>query len=291
MICIKCYLTDYKTVKINRRTIINGKEVLIPDVECEKCPKCGDILFTHDQSIELEKKRLIIENKEKTILTITQLVILRKSLNMSQEEISEYLQIGKNTYGRWERGEADITPSMNLLVHSLIDKFPFTRINLFEDEMIEEVRKTAIKYSHEHTSLGQFVRSIIDETKILPEVIALKLDLSKEELTTIENNEIKPDCIPLNVAVSIITFFNLSIDKFKLLLENSLKIIEMKVQVSSIYARQATYGSESTSSQTRTLNKVFEALSKEKKMEKSDVIDEYVNKVAKKIQEERGPTR
>lgn len=285
MICIKCYLAEYKTTKINKTLSISGREVLVPDLECEKCPQCGNIIFTHDQSIQFEKKRLIIENKEKPILTILQLVILRKSLNMSQEEISEYLQIGKNTYGRWERGEVEITPSMNLLVHNLIEKFPFIRVNIFENEMVQEIKKATIKYSHDDTSLGQFIRNVIDETMILREVIGEKLKLSKEDLIKIENNEINPERISVNIAANIVIFFSLSIDKFKIFLENTLNIIEMKHQVSNIYARQSSYNSEASASQTKTLNKVFEALSKDKSTEKSAVDNEYIKKIIKTIQE------
>ena len=32
-----------------------------------------------------------------------------------------------SSYGRWERGEVEITPSMNLLVHSLMEKMPGVR--------------------------------------------------------------------------------------------------------------------------------------------------------------------
>jgi transcriptional regulator with XRE-family HTH domain len=53
---------------------------------------------------------------------------------MKQDEICDLLHIGRNTYGRWERGEVEITPSMNLLVHNLIERVPDARAKVLEDK-------------------------------------------------------------------------------------------------------------------------------------------------------------
>ena len=63
------------------------------------------------------------------------------NLNMKLDEICEILHIGRNTYGRWERGEVAISPSINLLIHQFIERFPKARVNLIEAEMQAELEK------------------------------------------------------------------------------------------------------------------------------------------------------
>lgn len=53
MICSSCFKAEYKT--ITRITYLApGKYA---EVEAEFCPKCGDLVYTHDQSVELDKAR------------------------------------------------------------------------------------------------------------------------------------------------------------------------------------------------------------------------------------------
>ncbi|MDA8431200.1 MAG: helix-turn-helix transcriptional regulator [Geobacteraceae bacterium] len=59
---------------------------------------------------------------------------MRRVLDMKLEEICDLLHIGRNTYGRWERGEVEITPSMNLLVHSLMEKMPGVREKVIKND-------------------------------------------------------------------------------------------------------------------------------------------------------------
>lgn len=70
----------------------------------------------------------------KPLLTPAQLKTPRRVLNMKLDEICDLLHIGRNTFGRWERGEVEITPSMNLLVHNLIEKFPDAREKVLEHD-------------------------------------------------------------------------------------------------------------------------------------------------------------
>ncbi|HEY6874386.1 MAG TPA: type II TA system antitoxin MqsA family protein [Geobacteraceae bacterium] len=127
MICTNCFEEEYKTAKTELAVTINGERYVLRDLDCEACPGCGDITFTHAQSLEIDKKRIALEFGVKPLLTPAQLRTLRRVLNMKLDEICDLLHIGRNTYGRWERGEVEITPSMNLLVHSLMEKMPDVR--------------------------------------------------------------------------------------------------------------------------------------------------------------------
>ena len=141
MLCANCFNDEYQTTTIAKEVVINGRPQAINDVKCEKCPSCGDIVFTHEQSLALDKKRINLEFSSKPLLTPQQLRLLRKILDMNLDEICEILHIGRNSYGRWERGEVAISPSMNLLIHQFIERFPKARVNLIEAEMQAELEK------------------------------------------------------------------------------------------------------------------------------------------------------
>ena len=52
MLCFICLKADYEKIIITKYKM--GKAL---QVECLMCPNCGDIVFTHEQSLELDKKR------------------------------------------------------------------------------------------------------------------------------------------------------------------------------------------------------------------------------------------
>lgn len=62
MHCTNCDNGEYKTTIISKEFKIKNKNYTIKNIECEKCNVCGDIIFTHKQSLKLEKKRIDIEN-------------------------------------------------------------------------------------------------------------------------------------------------------------------------------------------------------------------------------------
>jgi putative zinc finger/helix-turn-helix YgiT family protein len=127
MICTNCFEAEYTSATTEFSVMVNGESHVLRDLACEICPACGEITFTHAQSLEIDKKRIALEFGLKSLLVPDQLKILRRVLDMKLEEICDLLHVGRNTYGRWERGEVEITPSMNLLVHSLMEKLPGVR--------------------------------------------------------------------------------------------------------------------------------------------------------------------
>jgi len=124
MICTNCFGAECRAAKTELTVSVNGESHILRDLGCEACPACGEVAFTHAQSLEVDKKRIALEFGLKPLLTPVQLKMLRRVLNMRLDELCDLLQIGRNTYGRWERGEVAITPSMNLLVHCLVEKIP-----------------------------------------------------------------------------------------------------------------------------------------------------------------------
>jgi len=134
MICTNCFETECTTATTELSVTVNGESRILRDLACEICPACGKFIFTHAQSLEIDKKRIALEFGLKPLLTSDQLKTLRRVLDMKLEEICDLLRIGRNTYGRWERGEVEITSSMNLLVHSLIEKMPDVREKVLGNE-------------------------------------------------------------------------------------------------------------------------------------------------------------
>ncbi len=281
MICTNCFKGEYVTIRIPKKVIINDRPVIIEDIECEKCASCGDIVFTHQQGLELDKKRINIEFSSKPILTPYQLALLRKILNMSLDEISDLLHIGKNTYGRWERGEVAITPSMNLLVHNFLDRFSQARVNLMEKEMKVAIEEAKKRYLDDFLSLGEFIRKVLSATKILPEVICRKIGIEMELFNQIQNNEVLPEKVPIEIWADVLMFFHLSIKNLWQLLENALAVYNLRDKVSFIHTRKANYGQKGVASQSRSINKILEQyLDQERSSLSKDTISEaYIKKI------------
>ena len=59
MICTNCFEAEFKTAKTE--LTVNGESHVLRDLDCETCPACGEITFTHAQSLEIDKKRIFRE--------------------------------------------------------------------------------------------------------------------------------------------------------------------------------------------------------------------------------------
>ncbi|MDO9567609.1 MAG: type II toxin-antitoxin system MqsA family antitoxin [Candidatus Desulfaltia sp.] len=286
MLCTNCFQDECRTTTISKDVVINGRTQTIGDVECEKCPSCGDIVFTHLQSLALDKKRVNLEFSSKPLLTPAQLKLLRKILNMNLEEICQILHIGKNSYGRWERGELETSPSMNLLVHQLIERFPEARVNLIESEMQAEIEKAKDRYLTDSVSLGEFVRNVLRATKIIIDVACDKLGIAAGALERIENNDLPPERIPASVSANILKYFQLTVDNLRQLFDNTLKIQVMRQRISFMHTRTTVYGKASESTTARSLNKVLERyVSEEESIEQPSVDPEYLRKIGTFLQD------
>jgi transcriptional regulator with XRE-family HTH domain len=286
MLCTNCFNDEYRTITIEKEVVINGRPQTIGEVKCEECPSCKDIIFTHQQSLALDKKRINLEFSSKPVLTHQQLRLLRKILNMNLDEICEILQIGRNSYGRWERGEVAISPSMNLLVHQFIERFPEARVNLIEAEMQAEIEKAKVRYLNDSISLGEFIRNVIRTTNIVTDIVCGRLGVTAEEMERIEDNDLTPESIPAEISANIIKFFHLTMDALRQLFENTLKIQRLKKQVSFMHVRTTHYG-KATESHTRSMNKILEKYIAENASEyQLSVNPQYLKKVRACLQKE-----
>ena len=287
MLCTNCFNSEYQTTTISKEAVINGRPQVIQNLECEKCPGCGDIIFIHPQSLALDKKRINLEFSSKPILTPQQLKLLRKILDMRLEEICDLLHIGQNSYGRWERGEVAITPSMNLLVHQFIERFPEARVNLIETEMRAEIEKAKVRYLSASVSLGEFVRNVLQTARIVTDVACSSLGIELRDLERIENNDLPPESIPVGVSANLLKFFQLTMDNLRQLFDNTLKIQNLKSRVSFMHARTPHSGKKAESVYARSMNKILEKYVIEETPESPLFVDpEYLKKVNACLQQE-----
>lgn len=281
MICSQCYNDKYKTAKTELTIIVDGEQQILRDIECKICPSCGDITFTHVQSLEIDKRRISLEFGLKPLLTADQLKTLRKILNIKLEDICDLLRIGRNSYGRWERGEVVITPSMNLLVHALIDKIPDARVNLLTSERVVAIEKANSRILAENISFGEYIREVISTTKLLPDIICTNLGIEMAELLRVQNNELAPEKIDPDLMGKMAYYFRLSFDVLTQLLNNALNIISMKNSVTAVHARSTCYDGKEIAIQTSSVNKIMEKLAQKKSVSTQPQVDkEYLKKVA-----------
>lgn len=57
-LCSNSFNDEYQTITTSKNVTVNGVLKTIHDIECEQCPTCKDIIFTHQQSLDLDKKRI-----------------------------------------------------------------------------------------------------------------------------------------------------------------------------------------------------------------------------------------
>ena len=281
MICTNCFEDDYRTEKTQVPVSIEGECRVLRDIECEVCPSCGDTMFTHDQSLEIDKKRVALEFGLKPSLTPAQLKALRSLLAMNLDGICEVLHIGKNTYGRWERGDSDITASMNLLVHNLIEKVPGAAVNLFPAERGKTLDSLNPRLLKPETSFGEYIRTAVEGAKLIPVIVCEAVGVTLQELAKLQNNEVEPEKIPVEVAAKMVRFFRLNVDALRNLLNNTTGIFDMKTGVTAVHARSTSYDGKGASIQDSSINKILEKLAQQKGglQVKRSVSEEYLAKV------------
>jgi transcriptional regulator with XRE-family HTH domain len=200
---------------------------------------------------------------------------------MKLDEICDLLHIGRNSYGRWERGEVEITPSMNLLVHNLIEKFPHARVNILENDRIAAIERANVILLARYISFGEYIREMIATTKLMPEVVCTSVGIEVAELIRIQNNDVAPENIPPERTASLAYFFRINFDPLKKLLNVAANVFAMKSSVTAVHARSTSYDAKGTAVQASSVNKIMEKLAEKKRAEpgRKHVSEEYLAKV------------
>lgn len=283
MLCTNCFDAEFVTVKKPYKIKINGVEREISDIEREECPECGETIFTQSQAIALDRKRVELEFGSKSLLTPYQLKLLRSILNLTLEQISEMLHIGKNSYGRWERGESEITPSMSLLIHNLIDRMPSAKVNLIETEMTKRIldAKQRIFVRDKDISFGKYVKDCLEFTGILPLIVCERIDIREECLRNIENNKIDITTIGPELVYRIASFFKATYEELEKMLYKSAELFRLGGEVSYIHARVDNNTACLSIAEENSLADILEAINAAHPVESSDIVidKDFLNKV------------
>ena len=235
MICMNCLEADYQTVKTDLSLTVNGQGRVLRDLDCETCPACGDVAFTPGQNLEIDRKCIALEFGAKPLLTPAELKALRAVLGMNLNEICDLLHIGHNTYGRWERGEVEIAPAMNLLVHTLIEKIPFASVNVFEKERVAAIEKANISLVKNDPSFGEYLQKMIALTRLMPDIVSVSLGITPAELARIENNELAAEKIPHEITAKIAHYFKLPFETLMSQLSEASKIAAARDSGTAVY--------------------------------------------------------
>ena len=208
MICTNCFEADYQTVKTDLSLKINEQDHILRDLNCETCPACGEVAFTPEQNLEIDKKCIALEFCSRPLLSPIELKTLRSVLNMNLNEICDLLHINY-AYGRWERGEAAIPLSINLLIHILIERIPDAPVNIFEKKRVEAIEKANASLLKSDLSFGEYLQQAIALTGLMPSIVAASLGIVPAELAKIANNVVPPERIPPEVTAKIARYFSL----------------------------------------------------------------------------------
>lgn len=90
-------------------------ETIMVEVDALKDPKDGEIYLNGETLERLDK----IKARRMGVLLPAEIKELRRQFNMTQEEMSTVLGIGKKTYTRWETGRERPSQSLNKMLVAL----------------------------------------------------------------------------------------------------------------------------------------------------------------------------
>jgi len=235
MMCTNCFAADYQRASTDLHLKIGGKDHVLRGIDCETCPACGEVTFTQAQSLEIDKRRIALEFGAKPLLAPVELKTLRRMLNMNLNEICDLLHIGRNSYGRWERGEVEITPSMNLLVHNLIERILDAPVNIFERERLAAIEQANTTLIKKGLSFGEYLREVTVLTKLIPDIVSNSIGILPSEFTRIEHNELAPEHIPHEVTAKLAHYFGLTFDVLLPLLNGMQEVARMKASSGAVH--------------------------------------------------------
>lgn len=90
-----------------------------------------------------------------------------------------------------------------------------------------------------------------------------------------------PERTPAEVTAGLASFFRLSFDTLKRLLNEAAKVIAMKSSVTSVHARSTCYDAKGAAVQASSVNKIMEQLARKKgaAQGQKQVSEEYLAKV------------
>jgi HTH-type transcriptional regulator / antitoxin MqsA len=113
----KCTLCAGEIVDVreNREFRVRGRDVAV-DVQFSRCSQCGEEMWTDDQVTAAQQAATASVRRARGLLQPSEIVRIRKSLALTQDEFEQLLGAGKKTVVRWERGTVPPSSAMNELI-------------------------------------------------------------------------------------------------------------------------------------------------------------------------------
>jgi len=133
MKCLMCN-SQQLTSKIDDEVIrYKGKQLFIP-LAYTVCDNCGYEFVPAEQIKQNDKAVIAAQRKADGLLTPEQILIVRKSLNLTQAQAAKVFGGGRNAFSKYERGEVTQSEAMDKLLR-LIHKHPHLREELTDDSL------------------------------------------------------------------------------------------------------------------------------------------------------------
>jgi HTH-type transcriptional regulator / antitoxin MqsA len=102
-------------VRESRKFRVRGRNVMA-DVQFSRCGRCGEEIWTDEQVTAAQLAVAETIRRARNLLHPSEIVRIRKSLNLTQDEFERLLGAGKKTVVRWERGIVPPSSAMNELI-------------------------------------------------------------------------------------------------------------------------------------------------------------------------------
>jgi|tagenome__1003787_1003787.scaffolds.fasta_scaffold20990049_3 HTH-type transcriptional regulator/antitoxin MqsA len=102
-------------VRENREFRVRGRDVAV-EVQFSRCSQCGEEMWTDDQVTSAQQAATASVRRARGLLQPSEIVRIRRSLALTQDEFEQLLGAGKKTVVRWERGIVPPSSAMNELI-------------------------------------------------------------------------------------------------------------------------------------------------------------------------------
>jgi HTH-type transcriptional regulator/antitoxin MqsA len=102
--CLLCGSPSTRETSRERRIVVNGNEIVVPDDRATRCDRCSETFYTGAQARVADRKLIDARRRAERLLTSAEIRHLRDTLNLSQSELEQAIGIGPKTVVRWENG-------------------------------------------------------------------------------------------------------------------------------------------------------------------------------------------
>src|SRR5215213_4742511 len=113
----QCGLCEGEVVEVRERREfrVRGRDVTVY-VQFSRCEKCGEEMWSDEQVTAAQTAAAADVRRARNLLPPHEIIRIRRSLGLTQDEFEQLLGAGKKTVVRWERGIVPPSSAMNELI-------------------------------------------------------------------------------------------------------------------------------------------------------------------------------